>query len=62
MIDLVNAFRYEETSFDKAGFQAYFRDYMKKLLAWLGENKKDRVEPFKAGAKEFFKWALANFG
>ncbi len=61
MIDLVNAFRYEETTFDKKGFTAYFKDYMKKLLTWLGENKKDRVEAFKTGGKEFFKWALANF-
>jgi hypothetical protein len=34
---------------------------MKKLLAYLQANKPNRVEPFKSGAKEFFKWVLANF-
>lgn len=60
--DLIDAFRYEETSFDKPGFQGYFKEYMKKLLEYLQKNKQDRVEPFKAGAREFFKWVLNNFG
>ncbi len=30
--DIVDSFHYEETSFDKAGFQGYFKGYMKKLL------------------------------
>lgn len=34
---------------------------MKKILAYLGEKKPERVEPFKAGGRDFFKWALANF-
>lgn len=34
---------------------------MKKLLEWLNANKKDRVEAFKTGGRDFFKWALANF-
>lgn len=58
---MVDAFRYEETSFDKAGFSAYFKEYMKKLLAHLQANKPDRVEPFKNGGRDFFKWVLANF-
>lgn len=32
VIDLVDAFRYEETSFDLEGFKGYFKNYMKKLL------------------------------
>ncbi len=34
---------------------------MKKLLTYLQDKKPDRVEPFKNGARDFFKWALANF-
>jgi hypothetical protein len=33
VIDLVDAFQYEETSFDLEGFTAYFKTYMKKLQA-----------------------------
>lgn len=61
VIDLVDAFRYEETSFDLEGFKGYFRSYMKKLLEWLQKNKPERVEAFKNGAKVFFGWATKNF-
>jgi len=57
----VDAFNYGETGFDKAGFQGYFKGYMKKILDHLQTNKPDRVEPFKAGAKELFKMILAKF-
>ena len=57
VIDLVDAFGYEETSFDLNGFNSYFRDYMKKLLLWLQANRKDRVDAFKTGAKAFWTWA-----
>jgi hypothetical protein len=30
---------------------------MKKLLEWLQKNKPERVEGFKNGARDFFKWA-----
>ncbi len=58
---MVDNFRYEETSFDKPGFTSYFKGYMKKLLEWLSANKKERVDAFKTGGRDFFKWALANF-
>lgn len=35
VIDVVDSFQYGETSFDKAGFVAYFKGYMKKLLGYL---------------------------
>ena len=35
---------------------------MKKLKEHLQKNKPDRVEGFMAGAKDFFKWCLSNFG
>ena len=34
---------------------------MKKVLGYVTENKPDRVEDFKAGAKEIMGWAKANF-
>lgn len=58
MNDIVDAFHYEETSFDKAGFQATFKVYMKKLVGYLTKEKPDRVEPFKKGAMELFKFIL----
>lgn len=61
VIDLVDAFGYEETSFDIDGFSSYFKEYMKKLMGWIKTNKPDRLEPFKTGAQAFFKWAKANF-
>jgi hypothetical protein len=61
VIDLVDAFQYEETSFDLEGFNSYFKSYMKKLQDWVKANKPDRLEKFKIGALAFFKWAKANF-
>ena len=61
VLDIVDTFGYEETSFDKAGFGAYFKGYMKKILEYLGKNKADRVDAFKNGGRDFFKWINANF-
>ena len=46
---------------DKAGFQAYFKGYMKKLLEHIAAKKPERVDAFKTGAKEYFKWVLGRF-
>ncbi len=51
----------QETGLDKPGFQAYFKGYMKKLLERITEKNPDRVEAFKAGAKDYFKWVLGRF-
>lgn len=59
--DIVDAFHYEETSMDLAGFNAYFKAYMKKVLGYLSEKNPDRVAGFKTGAAAFFKWAKENF-
>jgi hypothetical protein len=50
-----------ETQFDKAGFQAYFKGYMKKLLDQITKSKPDRVDAFKKGAMAYFKWVLSRF-
>lgn len=61
MIDLVDAFGYEETSFDQPGFEKYFKAYMKKVLTYLKEKKSDRVDSFMKGGRAFFDWIKANF-
>ena len=62
VIDLVDAFGYEETSYDKPQFEKYFKGYMKKVLDYLKANKKDRVDTFMKGARALFEWIKANFG
>jgi hypothetical protein len=56
VIDLVDGFNYQDTSFDQAGFEKYFKAYMKKVLGYLKEKKPDRVKPFMDGARKFFDW------
>ena len=60
--DLIDAFGYEETSFDKDGFSDYFKGYMKKLMGHIQAKNPDRLAAFKTGAAAFFKWAKENFG
>lgn len=59
--DLIDAFGYQETSFDSAGFATYFKGYMKTLMANITDKNPDRLAAFKAGAAAFFKWAKENF-
>ena len=59
--DLIDAFGYAETSFDKEGFADYFKLYMKKLMTHITEKNPTRLAGFKAGAASFFKWAKENF-
>jgi hypothetical protein len=61
VVDLIDGFSYQETSFDKAGFETYFKTYMKKILAHLKANKADRVDSFMAGARKFFDWIKQHF-
>ncbi len=62
VIDLVDGFNYQDTSFDKDGFEKYFKAYMKKVLGHLKENNANRVKPFMDGARKFFDWIKENFG
>lgn len=61
VIDVVDTFNYQETGFDKAGFVAYFKGYMKKVLDHLQKENPDRVPAFKAGAKDLFTFLKDNF-
>lgn len=61
VIDLVDAFHYKETSFGKEDFLAYYKSFAGKVMKYLQENKKDRVEAFKKGAVEFRKFINEKF-
>ncbi len=61
VLDVIDTFKYEVTAFTKADFTAYFKGYMKKVLDYLGEKKPERVDGFKAGAKELFGFIKENF-
>lgn len=51
------------TSFSKAEFMAYVKNFLKNLKTHLEENgKKDRVEAFQKGAQEFVKFVVSKFG
>jgi len=60
-IDVVDTFRYTETSYTKEDYTSYIKAYMKKVKAHLEEKNKDRVAPFMKGAQEMVKWVLGNF-
>ncbi|KAI9230608.1 MAG: translationally controlled tumor-associated [Piptocephalis tieghemiana] len=59
--NVVYSFRLQSTSFDKKGYMAYIKGYMKKLAKHLEENNPERVEPFKKEATEFVKKVVSNF-
>merc|ERR1712093_624491 len=61
VLDLVDAFRLQETPFDKKEFVGWLKGFMKKVKGILEESNPDRVEGFKKGANEFSKWAMANY-
>ena len=50
MIDVIEVFRYQETSFGKKDYTVYLKNYMKKVKAYLEEKNPARVEAYKKGA------------
>ena len=61
VVDVIDTFRYTETSFSKEDYIAYIKAYMKKVKAQLEEKNKERVPIFTKGAQEMVKWILGNF-
>jgi hypothetical protein len=57
--DLIDGFKYEEFALDKAGFQSYIKDYLKKVLPKIAPA---RVDKFKKGVTAFVKFVLSKFG
>ncbi|EJD53586.1 translationally-controlled tumor protein [Auricularia subglabra TFB-10046 SS5] len=59
--DVVYSFRLQSTSFDKKGYLAYLKAYMKAVKAKLQESNPERVEAFEKGAQTFAKKIVGNF-
>ncbi|KAI0443398.1 Mss4-like protein [Xylaria telfairii] len=61
--NIVHSFRLQPTSFDKAGYGAYLKGYMKKVLAHLKAKNapESEIDAFKKGAATFSKKVLGSF-
>jgi len=57
----VDAFLYEDKSFNMSSFSKYFKDYMNKLSLYLRSNHPERVEPLKKNSKPLLEFILKNF-
>jgi len=58
---IIDAFRLQETSFDKKSYMIYIKGYMKKLKEKLKETDPDRVTVFEGKAPVVVKKILENF-
>ncbi|WFD36673.1 hypothetical protein MCUN1_003560 [Malassezia cuniculi] len=61
VINVVHAYRLQQTSFDKKSFLVYLKGYMKAIKADLQESNPDRVPEFEKKAAEFAKKVIAKF-
>ncbi|KAK4040879.1 Mss4-like protein [Parachaetomium inaequale] len=61
--NIVNSFRLQETSFDKKGYLAYLKGYMKAVKAKLQESgsSEEEVKDFETKAGAFAKKVLGSF-
>lgn len=62
--DLIDAFGYEETSFEKADWQKAFKEFVKEILEKKTANKEsaEAIAKFKANAGLFVKYIGSKFG
>jgi hypothetical protein len=60
-VDIVLNHRLVETSFDKKGYMAYLKDYMKKVVERLQEKSPDQVDVFKTNINKVMKELLGKF-
>lgn len=61
VINLVEAHKLQQTSFDKKGYMAYIKGYMKKVLDKLKESNPGRVDVFQKNIQGFVKKVLGEF-
>eukprot|EP00922_Rhytidocystis_sp_ex-Travisia-forbesii_P035155 GHVS01052197.1.p1 GENE.GHVS01052197.1~~GHVS01052197.1.p1 ORF type:complete len:177 (+),score=31.65 GHVS01052197.1:104-634(+) len=61
VIDVIDAFKLQESPFTKKDFQVYIKDYMLRIKAKLAETKPDRVDKFMNGAKAIVMKILGEF-
>ena len=59
--NLIDAFKYQETSFSKGDYTTYIKSYLKKIKEYLEGKNPTRVEGFMKSAKEMCGWILKNF-
>ena len=59
--NVLDAFKYQETSFDLKAYSLYIKGFMKRVKTYLEEHNPDRVADFMAGAREAFNWIKTNF-
>jgi len=59
--DLIDAFGYLETSYDKKDWQTYFKGFAKAIMERMTANKSPRLDAFKKGAGEFVKFISEKF-
>ena len=46
VIDLIDAFKYNETSYSKGDYQTYMKAYLKKVKSFLETKNKERIPDF----------------
>lgn len=61
MIDVVDACRLETTVFDKKGYMAHIKEYMKAVKGHLQAKKPERVPIFEKAAATYVKKILESF-
>jgi len=62
VINIVQTHRLMESPYDKKGYKAVIKAYMKRVKEYLDENDPDAVQPFMAGCQNFVKDILSDFG
>ena len=50
VLDVIDSFKYQETSFTKGQFTTHIKGYMKKVKEHLTKNKPERVDAYMKGA------------
>lgn len=58
--DLIDGFKYEESNMDKPQFQAYIKEYLKRMMTEKRITA-DRLDQFKKGCTAFVKFVLSKF-
>lgn len=61
VINLVDSYRLQRTSFDRKGYLSYLKGYLKQVESHLGENAPGEVDEFKKSAQEAAKAMVADF-
>ncbi|EPR63282.1 putative histamine-releasing factor [Toxoplasma gondii TgCatPRC2] len=61
VVDVVDAFRLQETPFSKKEFGTYIKGYMQRVKGHLEKNHPDRVDKFMSGAQALVKKILGQF-